>query len=51
MNTYGYLFWGYSLFWLGIAGYLLWMIRRQLATDRRLDELERRLDQAAPREH
>ena len=44
MNTYGYLFWGYTIFWLALSAYLLWVVRRLLASQRRLDDLERRLD-------
>ena len=43
MKSYSFLFWGYNVVWIGIAGYvalLVWKVRR---LDSHLDRIERRL--------
>jgi len=42
MKSYGFLFWGYLVVWIGLAGYLGFLARRLADVGRRLDVLERR---------
>lgn len=47
MKTYPYLFWGYNVIWLGIAGYLLFLVVRLRRMARRLDRVESELNRKA----
>ena len=42
MKSYSFLFWGYLVVWIGIAGYLVALGRRAKALERRVDKLEGR---------
>ena len=41
MKSYAFLFWAYNVIWVGLAGYLLFVIVRLARLDRRLARLER----------
>ncbi len=41
MKSYAFLFWAYNAIWLGLAGYLLFLLLRLSRLERRLDGLER----------
>ena len=43
MNSYAFLFWAYNVVWIGLAGYMLWMVGRLRRLDGRLASLEREL--------
>ena len=45
MKSYWFLFWAYNVVWAGLVAYLLFMGRRLTRAMRRLDQLERRLQQ------
>jgi len=40
MESYQFLFWAYNVIWLGLAGYLLFMMMRIRKTEARLARLE-----------
>ena len=40
MKSYEFLFWAYNVVWLGLAGYLLFMMMRIRKTEARLARLE-----------
>ena len=46
MKNYAFLFWAYNVIWIGLAAYVLFVFRRIVGVERRLenlnDELERR---------
>ncbi|MDH3627598.1 MAG: hypothetical protein OEV00_07165 [Acidobacteriota bacterium] len=44
MKTYSFLFWAYATFWLLLAGYLLLALSGMKKVDRRLGEIESRLE-------
>jgi CcmD family protein len=44
LKSYEFLFWAYNVVWLGIAGFLLFLIMRLRRIDRRLERLEREID-------
>ncbi len=44
MRNFQFLFWAYNVIWLGIGGYIFYMTRRLQAVSRRLDRLEKDLD-------
>ncbi len=50
MKNYWFLFWGYAVFWIGLAIFLGMLIRRQNLTRRKLDRLEREIEQRGSRE-
>ncbi|HKQ60559.1 MAG TPA: CcmD family protein [Candidatus Polarisedimenticolaceae bacterium] len=39
-----FLFWAYTIFWLLLAGYLLYVFLRLRRTENRLNDLERELE-------
>ena len=41
MKSYAFLFWAYNAIWLGLAGYLLFLLMRLSRLERKLDGLER----------
>jgi CcmD family protein len=41
VKSYAFLFWAYNVVWLGLAGYLVWLIVRLRRVDRRIAALER----------
>jgi len=43
LKTYAFLFWAYNVIWIGLAGYLLFLLARLGRVSRRLDALERAL--------
>ena len=43
MKSYAFLFWAYNVVWIGIAGYVLWMILRLGRLDARLRGVEQEL--------
>ena len=45
MKSYAFLFWAYNVIWIGIAGYLMLLFLRLRRVDRRLDGVERELEQ------
>jgi len=45
MKSYAFLFWAYNIIWLGIATYLLLLFLRIRRVDRRLDGVERELNE------
>ena len=47
MKSYAFLFWAYNVIWLVLAGYLLFLLRRLSRTDRRLESVERELEERA----
>ena len=49
MKSYAFLFWAYNVIWLGLAGFLLFLIMRIRHMDRRLDGVERSLQSRAER--
>ena len=46
MKSYAFLFWAYNVIWLAVAGYLLYLLLRLGRVTRRLDAVERVLDEA-----
>ena len=40
MKSYIFLFWAYNVIWLGIAGFLFYMLLSVRRAERRLDRLE-----------
>ena len=40
MKSYAFLFWGYSVIWLALAGFLFYLLLRLRRTARRLDAIE-----------
>jgi CcmD family protein len=49
VRNYAYLFWGYSVVWLGIAGYVLVLLTRLGRLRRRIEGLEREVGRLAAR--
>jgi CcmD family protein len=49
MKSYAFLFWAYTVVWAGLGGYLLFLAVRLGRATRRLEQLERRLDQKSSR--
>ncbi len=43
MNGFPYLFWGYNVVWICLAGYLAYLVVRMGRLDRRLERLETEL--------
>ncbi len=41
MKNYAFLFWAYTIVWLGIAGYLVYMMRKLRDVGTRVARLER----------
>ena len=46
MKSYAFLFWAYNVIWVALAGYLLFVVLRLRKVARRLDGIERALDEA-----
>jgi hypothetical protein len=46
LKSYAFLFWAYSVIWLLLAGFLLFVLVRLGRAGRRLDAVERALDEA-----
>lgn len=46
MKSYSFLFWAYNVIWLLLAGFLLFVLVRLGRVGRRLDAVERALDDA-----
>jgi CcmD family protein len=46
LKSYAFLFWAYNVIWLLLAGYLLFVVERLGRVGRRLDAVERALDEA-----
>ena len=44
MKTYSFLFWGYNVFWIGMAAYIVWLQLRLKKTEQELNRLEKRVD-------
>lgn len=44
MKSYEFLFWAYNVVWLGIAGFLLFLIVRLRRLSNRLERLEREIE-------
>jgi CcmD family protein len=42
MKSYGFLFWGYLVVWVGLVGYLVALGRKAASLSRRLERLEGR---------
>ena len=47
MKSYAFLFWAYNVIWIGLAAYLFYLLARLRRVDRRLDNVERALEQAS----
>ncbi len=47
MKSYVFLFWAYNAIWLGLAGYLFFLLQRLRRVERSLDGVERALGRAA----
>ena len=43
MKTYSFLFWGYNVFWIGIAAYVALVYVRLRSLKNRVDRLEKRI--------
>ena len=43
MSGMKFLFWGYTVVWVGLAAYLAFLLMRLVALGKRLDRLERQL--------
>jgi CcmD family protein len=41
LKSYGFLFWAYNVIWIGLAGWLLFVVLRLRRAERRLDALDR----------
>lgn len=51
MRSYAFLFWGYNVIWLALAGFLLYLLFRLRRTTRRLDAIEQaQADRESPRD-
>jgi hypothetical protein len=46
LKSYSFLFWAYNVIWLLLAGFLLFVLVRLGRVGRRLDAVERALDDA-----
>jgi len=46
MKSYAFLFWAYNAIWLGLAGYLLFLVLRLSRLERSLNGVERALERA-----
>jgi CcmD family protein len=44
LKSYEFLFWAYNVVWLGIAGFLLFLILRLRRVNDRLERLEREIE-------
>jgi CcmD family protein len=45
MKSYWFLFWAYNVVWVGLLAYLLFVAGRLARATRRLDQIERRLQE------
>ena len=41
MDNYGFLFWAYNVIWIGLVGYVAWLMLRLRQAERRIERLER----------
>jgi CcmD family protein len=44
MKNYEFLFWAYNIIWLGLAGFLAYILLRMRKTAQRLERIERELE-------
>jgi CcmD family protein len=44
MKSYSFLFWGYTVIWVGLAAYLTFLLTRLKSVAKRLDRLERQIE-------
>jgi CcmD family protein len=51
VKSYDFLFWAYNVIWLGIAGFLLFVLLRVRGAERRLDRLESEMQRSRSPEH
>ncbi len=47
MKNYEFLYWAYNIIWIGLAGFLAYLLLRMRATSRKLDRIERELDRTS----
>ncbi len=43
-ESYQFLFWGYTIFWLGLAGFMLFLFLRMKRVEERLEGIEREVE-------
>jgi CcmD family protein len=48
MKSFSFLFWGYTVIWVGLAAYLTFLLVRLSSVSRRLDRLERQIAREQP---
>ena len=44
MKSYAFLFWAYNAIWLGIVGYVVFIVLRLRKLDRKIDRISASLD-------
>jgi len=47
VKSYAFLFWAYNVIWIALAGYLLFLMLRLRGVTRRIEGVERALDERA----